>query len=170
MILYLEIMKKIKGFDGYYCDFNGNIFSDKSGSLKKMKLKTTTRGYCSVMLYCGSRGSGRDILVHRIVAELFVDNINKNKEVNHIDGVKTNNYAGNLEWVSRKENENHARKFLGKDLKGSKHKLSKLTEDQVIELRKLREYGWTYIRLSKKFGIGISQAHRICKRLKWGHV
>ena len=46
--------------------------------------------------------------VHRVVAQTFLKNPNEYKEINHIDGVKSNNYIENLEWCNRKQNVNHA--------------------------------------------------------------
>lgn len=56
-------------------------------------------------------------LVHRIVAETFISNINKVKYVNHIDSDKLNNNLSNLEWVSNIENNLH--RFLEKDTSSS---------------------------------------------------
>jgi len=52
-------------------------------------------------------GKSKVYTIHRLVATLFVDNINNKPEINHIDGNKLNNAASNLEWVTRKENCQH---------------------------------------------------------------
>lgn len=51
---------------------------------------------------------GKQTPVHRLVANMFLENPKQKKEVNHIDGNKKNNYANNLEWVTRSENQIHA--------------------------------------------------------------
>lgn len=45
---------------------------------------------------------------HRLVAKYFIPNEENKRFVNHIDGVKSNNWSNNLEWVTQSENEVHA--------------------------------------------------------------
>lgn len=49
--------------------------------------------------------------IHRLVALLFVPNVNEYPYVNHKDGVKLNNHVDNLEWCTAKQNDHHARKI-----------------------------------------------------------
>lgn len=65
-------------------------------------------GYLMVQLWKGGVHSLK--LVHRLVAETFLDNPRGVTDVNHRDGDKANNSAENLEWCSRSENVKHAYK------------------------------------------------------------
>ena len=68
-----------------------------------------SHGYLAVSLL--KKGKRKNKRVHRIVAETFLNNNDKNKNVvNHIDGDKTNNNINNLEWCTQQENVQHALK------------------------------------------------------------
>ena len=92
--------------------------------------------------------NGRNEYVHRIVAKCFVPNPNGYLEVNHKDGIKTNNSAQNLEWCTRSENNRHAFQIglrsyehLHKIARMPKFKRRKFSEKQVREIRVLIEEG-----------------------------
>lgn len=55
-----------------------------------------------------SLGDRSKFMVHRVVASAFCNRADGTTVVNHIDGNKDNNRAGNLEWVTVQENTNHA--------------------------------------------------------------
>ena len=82
---------------------NGNKQLVKGQLLKQ----TSINGYKRVTIYYGNRDAKKQIFVHRLVAECFIDNPNKYPYVNHKDENKTNNNADNLEWCTAKYNSNY---------------------------------------------------------------
>lgn len=112
-----EIWKDIPGYEGLYQVSNlGMVKRIKILSRKEQRIikqYADRSGYMTVYLYNGE-GTRGFFLVHRLVAKVFVPNPWKKKEVNHIDGNKSNNTFDNLEWSTRSENILHASKSLGK--------------------------------------------------------
>lgn len=101
-----EIWKDIEGYEGFYQVSNfGNVKSlnyQGRGYSQNLALKKNCKGYYWVMLY--KFGCKQPILVHRLVAEAFIENPNKFKSVNHKDENPLNNRAENLEWCTASYN------------------------------------------------------------------
>ncbi len=104
-------------------------------SQEKMK-----RGYFRVSLCRDS--SMCKILVHRLVAESFIQNPQNFPEINHRDGDKFNNFATNLEWCSRQYNNHHAIEL------GLRTGLSSI---DIIKIKKLLALGQTSNQIAKSF-------------------
>ena len=143
--------KEIKGFEGLYeiSEF-GDVFGLEKTVISGKNLKCVRHyprkekpqrfdkdGYKRVSL--SKNGIIKTISVHRLVATTFVDGDSK-LTVNHIDGNKLNNHFSNLEFITRSENTKHAHRIgiVGKPNPkvGTENKLSKLSEEQVREIRK----------------------------------
>jgi len=121
----------------------------------------------------GSNGNKKTVAAHRLVAKAFIANPDNKPCVNHIDHNRLNNCVENLEWVTAKENAQHA--LLNGRLEMSMHRgednnQSKLTTAQVKEIRK------RYVRyskennctsLAKEFGVSHVTIHNIIKLNAW---
>lgn len=88
-------------------------------------------------------------------------------EVAHRDGNRTNNRPRNLRWATHTENGADTRRH-GRTRPGSKNPSAKLTEEQVLEIRRLRNEGWTLVALGTKFGVHFTTIHLISTGEKWG--
>ena len=89
--------------------------------------------------------------VHRLVAEAFLPNPNKLPTVNHDDGNKESCCASNLVWVTYSANNQHARD-AGLNPRGEGHYNSKLTENDVREIKRLGKYD-TFQNIANKYGV-----------------
>lgn len=99
-----EYWKPIIGYENLYKISNlGNVLSLRKNSILKHHM--ITGGYFVVQL--SKNGKSRNWLVHRLVAEAFIDNPNRLPEINHKDENPSNNAASNLEWCSHKYNMNY---------------------------------------------------------------
>ena len=99
----MEIYKIIKGYNDRYLISNfGNVIScdfEKVKNLSKLKHK---HGYLFVRL--SENNIAKTKLIHRLVAEAFIDNPNKLNQVDHINEDKSNNNSNNLQWINCKNN------------------------------------------------------------------
>lgn len=106
-----------------------------------LKHSRDTNGYPYISFKKGNKRVSKSI--HRLLAELFVGGRSDERNfVNHKNFDKSDFSLGNLEWVSCRENNIHA-----------KNRYRKITEELAEELVKLRKEGDTYLELSKKTGI-----------------
>lgn len=120
--------KDIPGYEGIYqIDADGQIFNLKTGQTRKASV--STYGYLTITL--SKDGHTKTHRVHRLVAEAFVPNPMQLPFVNHIDGDKKNPAASNLEWVTAKENTQHALKNGLHSLEGETNPSAKLTDKEV---------------------------------------
>lgn len=114
---YKAIWKPIKGYEGSYEVSNlgqvrsvdrytkgkNNIVNFFKGKI--LKLYKEKRGYIMVGLWKNRKL--KNCQVHRLVAQVFIDNIDNKSCVDHINTCKTNNRVWNLRWVNHKENNNN---------------------------------------------------------------
>ena len=95
-----ELWKPIPNCNGYFASSEGRIKNEQGDIIHQTG---KPNGYQYVYL-----GSNCRFLVHRVICSAFHDNPENKPEVNHIDGIKYNNRAENLEWCTSSENKKHA--------------------------------------------------------------
>lgn len=103
---------EIEGYHGYFISNTGDVYTTRYGnSVRKMSTSLNHDGYPQLRLY-NDKGERKTIAVHRLVARGFVENPNNKPQVNHKNGIKTDNNAENLEWVTNSENQFHSYRVL----------------------------------------------------------
>lgn len=163
-----EIWRPVVGFEAYYSVSSlGRIRRDAPSRTSKAAHvhapRTGNRGYQMARLMCAGVGYQRQL--HRLIAEAFHGPAN-GRHVNHINGIKTDNRAENLEWVTPAENVAHARNVLGLRLGGR----LRLTASDVREIRQRAEAGETRRALAEAFGVCNSAITDVVTRKSWQHV
>lgn len=115
-----EVWKDIEGYEGLYqVSSYGRVKSlakkltrrdgiDVNYKERVLKPYNCDGGYQVVALY--KNNDRTQVLVHRLVAQSFLDNPENKPEVNHIDFNTANNNLFNLEWTTRQENIRHSQR------------------------------------------------------------
>lgn len=154
----------IKWSDGNYVRDNGEVVG-VSGKVLKPVL--TKYGYHGVSLKVN--GKFHPYRIHRLVAEAFIPNPENKPEVNHINGIKTDNRVENLEWVTSRENQIHATQVLGKCI-GETHGMALLTEDDVRVVCELLVEGYQTKKISEVTGVNEATVAKIRHGRCWKHI
>ena len=147
----------VLGYGGLYqVSDQGRVRQGRGVYSRVLSQTKTNVGYLVVSL---SDGTGfKRKYVHRLVAEAFMLNHAKGAEVNHINGDKTDNRLVNLEWVTHRENMQHARNVL-KRWQGRRNLYArKLTDDDV---RAIRSSNMTQQGLADQYGVSRVAIHNV---------
>jgi hypothetical protein len=171
----MEIWKDIPGYEGIYqASSFGNIKSlnrldsnnqQRLSVLMKPVLKKAT-GYFQVKL-CSGNGNKKIFLWHRVIATVFIENINNKPCVNHIDCDKSNNKLSNLEWCTYKENTEHSIKLGNITPRGHQNGNSKLKPEDIIFIRNDKS---SSKELSKIYGVASMHINSIRRKHTWKHI
>ena len=162
----MEIFYDIHGYEGLYQVSNlGNVKSLRNNKI--LKSRKNRYGYLYVVFSVNM--ARKTFSVHGLVAKVFIENKENKLEVNHKNGIKTDNRVENLEWCTLQENHRHARDN-GLTIAGEKNGSSKLKWEEVEQIR--REYikgsavTGTY-GLAKKYNVSQYCIYRIVIGKNW---
>lgn len=163
-----EEWRTIRGYEGRYAVSSaGAVMSmDYAGTgLPGIMRTSLARGYARLSL-----GGRKSFSVHQLVAEAFIGKRPAGVQVNHRNGIKTDNRAANLEYVTPSENMKHAHRTGLQSNKGERHSRAKLTDDKVREIRQLIAVGFKQKEVAKMLDIHQSAVSRANSGKRWGHV
>lgn len=159
-------MKPIAGYeDNYFVDEHGIVYTKRrrgtSGGILPQRINSV--GYLRVDLQKGK--DKKSVLVHRLVANAYIPKVEGCDFVNHKDGNKLNNNVENLEWCNRSENMLHAysKGLIHLDSRpcGEKHHRSKLSDEQVKEIKKLHLAGISGAEIGRQYNVSKSVIYNI---------
>lgn len=175
-----DMRKPIKGFEGLYeISDEGEVITlermlptpTANYTLKERKSKgyKNQSGY---LVFDFRRRGGKCLSVHRLVAEAFIPNPENKPQINHKNGVKTDNRVCNLEWCTNSENQIHA--FEKGLQKGNfKHPNSKLSYEDVMYIKNNYKYGMLGFglrSLANKFNVSDATIKQIIRGKSYRNV
>lgn len=143
-----EIWKDVVGYEGLYQVSNlgrvrrignyRNQIKEWPSNNKILKLGKKSNGYLYCQLSKNNKTSPK--MVHRLVAEAFIENTQKKPTVNHIDGNRENNTVCNLEWATYAENNMHSLHVLNNHKRKYKRKIGKPVLQYDLQGNYIKEY------------------------------
>jgi len=148
----------------YLVSERGDIYSELFDTILKPQINKG--GYLQLTLYINKVKANHR--VHRVVGKVFLGE-NEGLQINHKDGNKLNNHFTNLEYVTSKENHEHA---IDNGLMpiGSKKPGAKLDEETVKKIKNLMLNGLSDGEISGIIGTVTSAVSKIRQGERWTHV
>lgn len=166
-----ETWKPVPGFPGYEVSDAGRVRSlrrRRRGDPPRM-LRPCISGHHYYRVFLVLLGRTHTRYVHRLVLEAFLGPCPEGLEACHRDDDQTNNRLSNLRWDTRQANDED-RERNGGVLRGSRIGNSKLSEEDVQEIRRLRAAGWKQQAIAARFHVSRPHVSELCAGKKWAHV
>lgn len=159
-------MKFKAGFPNYGICPNGVILNIKTGRALKPEITKKGKGYPRVTL-CAYGKTSR-FFVHRLVAELYLEKT-EGDFVNHKDGNHFNPHYSNLEWVTHRENVDHA-VATGLCPRGEDNGWATHTDAEIHYACTLLASGISCRQVTEITGVSLSTVKKVRARKGWTHI
>ena len=159
-----EGYKKLKNYSHYRIYKDGKIYSEFVN-----RFITSTEDSCGYLqnTIVDDFGNRKTIKTHRLVAMAFLPNPNNYTDVNHKDFNRKNNKVENLEWCTELYNVHYTRDNNLEFNSSSYKKLSPLSEEQVLLIPTLLNYGFSVKLISKLYNVGHITIRNIITKKTW---
>jgi len=157
----------VLNYEGIYVVSNLGRRKNKKGKICRRRIK---KDYNTARL--SKKGVYKEALTHRLVALAFIPNTKNKPEVNHKDGNKWNNVIWNLEWATKSENGKHAYdNKLSKPRLGEKNNFTKLTKEQVLQIREIYSLGFLFQwQIAEIYNIKQATVSGIVTKRRWKYL
>jgi len=142
-------------YPGYTVDAQSGVVTGPKG---RAVGRARRHGYIKV------RTSAGEVFLHRMVWQSVHGPIPEGREINHINGIKSDNRLANLELVTRGENIAHAYRLGLRRNDGEKNPRAKLTAAQVEEIRSSSE---SQRAIARRYGISRTHVKDIRSGKSW---
>ena len=170
-----EEWRDVPNFEGYQVSNLGKIRGidrlkqGRSGLRltrgQEMKQMLNKKGYPEVRL---RKNGTHTRLVHKLVSSAFLVKSEGQTQINHINGIKTDNSVINIEWVTNSENQKHAYKLgLQPSRAGEGNSRATLTDKQVTIIKELYNSEKTIKEVSELLGVNLSIVRQIIYGQSW---
>jgi hypothetical protein len=162
-----QIWKDVIGLEGVYqISSTGRLRNNKTKVL--LQPSYSRKGY--VVYTTIQKGFRKTLAAHRLVAYSFIPNPEGKEQINHINGIKSDNRVENLEWATAKENMRHASSTGLLNNMGEAGR-SKLTNIDVLDIRSVYIKGEISMKeIASHYNVSISSIYNILSRKKWKHI
>lgn len=160
-------MIEIKEYYPFAIDNEGNVYNYYTKN--KIKIHVDSSGYHRVSTKY--KGKSFNASVHRLIAIAHIPNPDNKPEVNHINGIKTDNSISNLEWVTLQENSDHANSTgLRDSMLGEGSHLNVYPEVLIRSICEMLEQGSRNIDISRSLDVPVTLISDIRNKDTWTHV
>jgi len=160
---------RVPGYPNYRVLSSGSVWYRAGGRWVRKRPFPDRDGYLQLNLSAG--GPKRRFRLHVVILMAFSGPCMAGQVCRHLDGDKTNNRLENLVWGTPKENAEDALRH-GTALLGSRQSQSKLTEADVLEIRRRAGEGPCGVqgKLAREYGVSDAIISHIVTQKAWRHV
>lgn len=164
----IEIWKKVESCTWHYEVSNLGRVKSFYKYEKFLKPRLSSTGYLAVTITRNKKAETTN--VHRLVAEAFIPNSENKSQVNHKNGIKTDNNLANLEWVTRSQNGLHSFDIGTNKYRGQNAKFAKHSESKVLDMLKFKNSGIQQKEIAKMFDVSDSYISSLYHGRTWRHL
>lgn len=168
----MELWKPIPKYESLYEVSNfGRVKRIAKGGPAKigyiLKPRKDACGYLRIRL-CRSSKDHKMFRVHRLVLAAFIEPRGPEWTTNHKNKIRHDNRLSNLEYMTHADNVRYSSNNYSKP--GELNPRAKLTEKQVLEIRRMYSLGIKQSRIARAFRASKYMVHDIVHRRCWKHL